>query len=204
MKGETLLSFEVPGVPRPAKAQNIRITHKAGILDDPTTIRTALKKRDIYPIAYPPKDNEQTKAYIRQFAAQAMKEAGHTMLFAGPLVATYRFYFLLPKGRHFKKTESLSESSLLDKLFMGVTPDFDNLLKVTNDALNMVVFVDDKKIFRAIPEKLYTPNLPRTEISIRRPLFYECGVDMCQYLQERTEEDRFREMMSTNMEIVQG
>lgn len=97
--------------------------------------------------AFTPQATRSYEAALR-YAAQAVM--GNRSLLEGPLEVTVVAAFQIPKS--FSKTKRLD--ALSGALRPTVKPDADNLLKCI-DALNGVVFADDKQIVLATIMKIY-------------------------------------------------
>tara|TARA_R110002126_G_scaffold175224_5_gene323878 strand:+ start:335 stop:727 length:393 start_codon:yes stop_codon:yes gene_type:complete len=69
------------------------------------------------------------------------------------------FYMPIPKSWSKKKQQQLLENPHL------VKPDVDNLLKLSLDCMNGIVYLDDRQIWNIKSTKIYSDN-PRTVIKI--------------------------------------
>lgn len=67
----------------------------------------------------------------------------------GPVKLLVQAFFLKPK------------SAPKDRLYPIVTPDWDNLGKLVSDALNKLIYLDDKQIISATVEKHYCKQFVR-------------------------------------------
>lgn len=74
-----------------------------------------------------------------------------------PIAIEYKFVFPYTTGVSKKKRHG--------KVWKDRKPDFDNLLKMMNDAMESVVYLNDARICYAIIEKIME-DIPRTEIKI--------------------------------------
>ncbi len=95
---------------------------------------------------------EQKEAY----ALYLKQTHGSDPLFYNPLEISIIFY--MPKP--------CKVSKLAMPVYHTTKPDIDNLCKFLFDAMNEVIFTDDRIIARLIVEKKYTID-PRTEITIK-------------------------------------
>ena len=82
-------------------------------------------------------------------------------LFEGPISLQCIFYMPIPKSWSKKKQHQASIHSIQPT----VKPDVDNMLKLVKDALNGVIWKDDKQVVHVNARKLYSQD-PRTEIFI--------------------------------------
>lgn len=88
---------------------------------------------------YTPKQTVNQEAYIKMLAATAMR--GHPP-FEGPLDATFHINVAIPKS--FTRQQRLLIRE--EKLWPTSKPDLDNIVKLLCDAMNGVVYGDDKQI----------------------------------------------------------
>jgi len=100
-----------------------------------------------FPRAYDPARSKDAKAYLSMFAREAMAEAGFDKPFAGPLCLRARFAFALPKTQHRKRIP-------VPEQWRTKKPDCDNLIKLLLDAIDQIVFLDDKQISKIVVEKI--------------------------------------------------
>lgn len=108
--------------------------------------------------AFTPAATRSYEAALRYVAQESM---GDRPLMTGPLDVIVMASFPIPKS--FSKTKR--SDALIGEVRPVVKPDIDNLLKVI-DALNGVVFEDDKQIVKAEVEKRYASS-PCLEIQVR-------------------------------------
>lgn len=78
----------------------------------------------------------------------------------GMLRVNISAYFQTPKSWSKKKQDEV------EGLFRAKTPDVDNIFKIYSDAMNGMIFEDDKQIVFCHVSKYYSMN-PRTEIEIQ-------------------------------------
>jgi Holliday junction resolvase RusA-like endonuclease len=102
-----------------------------------------------------------TRAYEAALRYAAQETMGSRPLMTGPLDVIVMASFPIPKS--FSKSKR--SDALIGEVRPVVKPDIDNLLKVI-DALNGVVFEDDKQIVKAEIEKRYASS-PCLEIQVR-------------------------------------
>lgn len=76
---------------------------------------------------------------------------------SGPLHATFKFYFALPKTKRLREKK---------KLFRDTKPDLSNLLKFYEDCMNSLIYKDDAQIVKIDAIKCYTADKERTEVTI--------------------------------------
>lgn len=86
------------------------------------------------------------KFNIQKHALDAMKAAGHEMPTDGPVTLELEFIFPRPRGKIWKKKPMPRE-----KLTHG--PDLDNLAKGVMDAMNQIVYMDDRQVSVLITSK---------------------------------------------------
>jgi Holliday junction resolvase RusA-like endonuclease len=97
---------------------------------------------------YTPKETVNAEAYIKYLASEAM---GNMDPFQGALKATFAIYVEIPKS--FSKTK---RQAALDGVEYPTTkPDLDNIVKLLADAMNGVVYKDDKQIVSICVSKKY-------------------------------------------------
>jgi Holliday junction resolvase RusA-like endonuclease len=133
------LSFSVPGIAR--GKQRPRVT-KAGH-------------------TYTPAETVNAEAHIKLLAGIGMKECdGH--LFEGPVELAVSVTCPIPKSW----SKRMREDALNGVWRPTSKPDLDNIVKLVADALNGVVYEDDKAIVRMVAEKYYGPE-PSMQISVR-------------------------------------
>jgi Holliday junction resolvase RusA-like endonuclease len=92
------------------------------------------------------------------YAAQ-LAMAGRPPL-EGPLALEVTMYFAVPAS----KPARFRQDALSGKIRPTVKPDWDNGGKLT-DALNLIVWIDDKQVVDARVRKFYSDR-PRTEIKV--------------------------------------
>lgn len=104
-----------------------------------------------YPRAYTPAKTRQFETIFSDFAHAAMMRAG--------LVPSYdairlrlSAYFPVPKS-YSKKKRNECVAGLIKPT---VKPDIDNVVKAALDAMNGVVYADDKQVFEVTVTKQYT------------------------------------------------
>lgn len=116
--------------------------------------------------AYTPADTAKYESHLRLAGQDAM--AGRAPL-DGPLRVLIEARFPVPQSWSRKKREA----ALRGEVFPTVKPDADNLVKMI-DALNEVVWRDDKQVVAAAILKLYSDR-PALLIKVA-PLFAAVGV----------------------------
>lgn len=99
-------------------------------------------------VAFTPADTRKYQAALRLAAQQAMR--GGAPL-DGPVSVMVAAYFPIPASWSKRKREQ----ALSGLIGATVKPDCDNILKQL-DALNQVVFVDDKQVVQATVHKRYS------------------------------------------------
>lgn len=101
-------------------------------------------------IRYTPKNIKDYAGYLKWSIKSQLND--DFSLLDEPIDIKYRFIYLLPKSST-KKQKTLLMSG--KTLFRDKKPDFDNLCKNVNDAMNGIIFRDDAQIVRATIEKIY-------------------------------------------------
>jgi Holliday junction resolvase RusA-like endonuclease len=102
----------------------------------------------------------KTRKYEEELAAQAARAMVNRALIAGPVHVQVCAYVPIPKGWSKRKREL----ALAGELRPVVKPDWDNYAKVC-DALNAVVWIDDKQVIDGRVEKFYSER-PRLRIVV--------------------------------------
>lgn len=100
---------------------------------------------------YTPKETKDYETLIKFFAYPEMRGRG---LLSGPINLQLNLHFSIPSSWTRKKhNEALS---LIER--PTVKPDIDNVLKAWGDALNGVVWEDDKQIVEVMVRKFYSKD----------------------------------------------
>ena len=88
--------------------------------------------------------------------------------FSYPIAVDINFFFSIPKSYTKKRIREIAENYY----YHTNKPDCDNLAKLVLDAMNGLVYEDDKQIFGLRIVKMYAPpgRDARTEIRIRRAI----------------------------------
>jgi Holliday junction resolvase RusA-like endonuclease len=102
----------------------------------------------------------KTRRYEEQLAAQAAYAMGNRSPIAGPVHVQVCAYVPVPKGWS-KRKRTLA---LAGEIRPTVKPDWDNYAKVC-DALNSVVWIDDKQVIDGLVQKFYSER-PRLRIVV--------------------------------------
>jgi len=97
-------------------------------------------------IRFTPKRQRDFMCLVKLAAAKAMNDEPP---FEGPLRIVLRATYLTPK--------SWSKSKRANTYWKTSKPDASNLLKLVEDALNGVAFLDDAQIVEATVQKTYAP-----------------------------------------------
>lgn len=103
---------------------------------------------------------EKTVTYESRLAYAAQQAMGERPLFDGALMLELSMYMPVPMS----KPRGWREKALRNEIRPTVKPDFDNGAKCI-DALNMIVWVDDRQIVDARIRKFYSDR-PRTEVRV--------------------------------------
>jgi Holliday junction resolvase RusA-like endonuclease len=104
---------------------------------------------------YTPAQTVNQEAYIKMLAATAMRGLAP---FGGPLEATFAINVAIPKSFTKQQREKIAEG----KLFPTSKPDIDNVVKLLCDAMNGVVYGDDKQIVDLFVNKMYADHAQTT------------------------------------------
>jgi Holliday junction resolvase RusA-like endonuclease len=102
----------------------------------------------------------RTRRYEEQLAAQAARVMGNRSPMAGPVHVQVCAYIPVPKGW----SKGKRAVALSGEIRPIVKPDWDNYAKVC-DALNRVVWIDDKQVIVGRVEKFYSDR-PRLRIVV--------------------------------------
>jgi Holliday junction resolvase RusA-like endonuclease len=100
---------------------------------------------------YTPAQTKNAEAFIRLLATQAMK-GGEPL--DGPIEATFMVSVEIPKS--FSKQKH--KDALEGRLYPTSKPDLDNIVKLLADALNGIVYKDDKQIVDMFVNKVYSEH----------------------------------------------
>lgn len=109
--------------------------------------RPRLSSRGGFARAYDPPKSRTWKAFVADYAAKAMEDAGITELLEGPLLIRIRFGFPLPKSQHRKR-------SPVPRQWHMKRPDLDNLYKGVIDACEGVIYHRDSEIVKVVMDKV--------------------------------------------------
>lgn len=112
----------------------------------------------VFASAYPDAKTVEHEATIGWYAQQAM--ASHPPI-DGPVRLVVIQTFAIPESWPRKKREL----ALAGSVRPNVKPDWDNLGKIVSDALNGIVYLDDKQVASASIEKWYGPR-PECEVVV--------------------------------------
>lgn len=104
---------------------------------------------------YTPQETVAFEDSIRAVAAQYRPQ----YVLDGPLHMQLNCYFLIPKTK-VKKNKAVQQRYNTSK------PDIDNVFKAVADALNGLIYRDDKQIVAAIITKEYVETVERIEVTI--------------------------------------
>lgn len=108
--------------------------------------------------AYTPKDTINQEKKVREaFASQF----GGVIPTEGAVKLIVKTYLKPPKATPKYKMIEIEAGDVP----VITSPDFDNYIKLVADALNKVVYVDDRKVFSGLSEKFYSIQ-PRQEVTI--------------------------------------
>lgn len=112
--------------------------------------------------AYDTKESRNEKATVRMAAQEAIEKQGWTFPSSDmPISVIIASYRRVPKS----KQRWFAEAAHRDEIVPLTKPDADNIVKLYLDAMNGVVFPDDKQVYDLHVVKLYTEQ-PRTEVIV--------------------------------------
>lgn len=115
-----------------------------------------------HPKAYDAKQSREEKATVRLIAQEAMKEQGWTFPSQDmPIKVEIVSYRRVPKSTQ----RWLAEAGIGGDVVPLTKPDTDNVVKLYLDAMNSVVYPDDKQVFDLHIVKAYGAE-PRTEVTV--------------------------------------
>lgn len=134
------ITFTVPGAPI-GKPRHRSFKDKAG------NIRT-----------YQPETAVNRENFIKMIALQYAPDVPLN----GPLSLCVVFFVPIPASWSEKK----KEMALCTKLYPAKKPDLDNMVKLVKDALNSIIWIDDKQIVGLNASKFYSDK-PETQIMIQ-------------------------------------
>ena len=114
-------------------------------------------------IAYTPKPTRSYEKRLGSFVSKLMRKKGWKR-FEGkiPLKCIIQAFYPIPSATSKSITEKMQSGEILP----ACTPDCDNVLKIILDALNGVVYEDDKQICNVIFSKNYS-LVPKIRVQIR-------------------------------------
>ena len=110
--------------------------------------------------AYDPKKSKDYKKQIATAAVAAMAES-KTTITGKPLSAEIYIFVGIPKSKSKKFKAAAADGDVLPT----VRPDVDNLAKIVLDALNGIVYEDDKQVITLFINKKYS-EYPRIEVKL--------------------------------------
>lgn len=103
---------------------------------------------------YTPSGTRQREKEIAALAKEAMTRDCHQRPFSGPVEVRIVARYPIPKSF----TKAQRAAALKGEIFPTVKPDFDNVQKMACDAMNGVVYADDKQVCSAYISKRYGEN----------------------------------------------
>lgn len=110
---------------------------------------------------YTPADVKEYANWVRLSFKQKYPNHLPSIFFEKQLSVTINAYFAIPKSFSKKKQQEAKDGLIRPT----VKPDCDNIAKNINDALNGIVYPDDKQIIRLEVNKYYSEN-ERVEVII--------------------------------------
>lgn len=127
------------------------------VLAGPPRGKQRVKRAGIDGHAYTP---EKTVSFEGRLAYAAQLVMGDRPPLEGALVLDMEMHFPVPEG----KPKKFREAALRGQIRPVMKPDWDNVAKMT-DALNLIVWVDDKQIVDGRARKFYSDR-PRTVVRV--------------------------------------
>jgi Holliday junction resolvase RusA-like endonuclease len=106
---------------------------------------------------YTPPKTKEYQSLVETMAWNAAKE----YWCEEPLKATIECYYQIPKSMPKYKRKLVEDG----KLYPMVKPDLDNVAKAILDALNSIIYKDDKQVVELIVTKHYS-DTPRVDVTI--------------------------------------
>lgn len=122
--------------------------------------RPRFARRGAFVQAYTPGKTVGYENLVKLYANEAM---GGKPLLEGPVMVDMAI-FCEPPASWSKKRRL---AALAELLFPQVKPDLDNCLKLVLDALNGIVYTDDRQVCDAVIRKRYAEK-PRVVVSVKR------------------------------------
>jgi Holliday junction resolvase RusA-like endonuclease len=101
-----------------------------------------------------PRKSQSDKKTIAEYVALHMRDQGNKGLFSGPVRLTVGLHFNWPKSWSEKKRRAPGSHYVTNQK-LG---DWDNLGKLVSDALEGVVYENDRQVCQVTLEKLYGPR----------------------------------------------
>lgn len=105
-----------------------------------------------------------TQSYENEIAGLAAKAMGELSVLSTPISLRVVAHHAIPASWSKKK-----QLSALNGEVIPGKPDLDNVAKAVLDAMNGVVYVDDKQVIRLIAEKRYSME-PKVEVYVHEVL----------------------------------
>lgn len=122
--------------------------------------RPRFAKRGNFVQTYDPAKSKDYKAYVRLLATNARLDGTLPPLECA-LEVEIKAFVAIPKSFSKKKREDIAAGILTPTK----KPDCDNIAKIILDAMNGIIYEDDKYITKLYVEKIYSDN-PRVEVTI--------------------------------------
>lgn len=160
-KKSDILTFVIPG--NPISKQSLRVSVQTNKDGSPVLELTKNKKTRVKIYKYQPKNVQNDSAYIKWcFASQ--RPFGFE-LWSSP-IAVLKLHFIFSHTKESKKLQLKLGDQIIYK---NSKPDLqDNLSKALFDAMNGIIFFDDKQIVSMDNVKKYFGDTPQTILTIRK------------------------------------
>lgn len=123
--------------------------------------RPRFARRGKHVQTYDPEKSVNYKAFAGLIAADAVKAQGWQYKEKEPVCVTIYAYMSVPGS----KSKKFRCAALEKEIVPTKTPDLDNIYKAVTDAMNGIVYSDDKLIVAARIAKLYGEQ-PRVEVEV--------------------------------------
>ena len=108
--------------------------------------------------------------------------------FTGPVKLRVRFYFPIPRSWPGWKKVAVSELEDKSHIHKTSKPDASNLLKLCEDAMIGVFYIDDSQLIEVNATKAYS-NIPRTEVEIETVKVIRKKKELELWIKERSEDN---------------
>ena len=137
----------------------------------PTPWKRPRRNRNAY---FSSQEQRDIKNTIAGLAVESMKGNGFTKAPEGcPLIMEVYAYFEMPKSWSKKKRRAQE-----DNIYHTQTPDGDNIAKLIKDALNGVVYHDDRQVSSLSVSKFWSLDPSKTIVNIHKIPLYISAISL--------------------------